>query len=651
MYHPTLGITALVGMAMLYTPFSQARTHSPPLADRIENCDLVIVEASTGGTAAALLAAQTATQQNLQVRICLTSMTNWLGGQLTSQGVSAIDEPSQFGTDATGTGADKEFISQFITRNARGRQFVDPAKAAALGQADLDTTSQYTWRPHTDEVERLMQPFLQAIPNFSSCWVSTHCFKPSDGDAVLKNLLMPYITRGVVSVFYEAMPKSVTQGAQGAITSVDFIQRTFKGAGDEPYTIPLSEEISDWYAPAESARYTKSRLRITGKVFIDADDFGQVIALSQAHHYLGSQDAGVQDGNPEAVMGFVYPINLMGRFPTVDETAKLTLLAARSTATGFTLYPGKFRFWGNASGSNLPAVFNYRKVSDFPLVTALNWGGLTGHNDAGNDYSDQNFLVPAEKFKQEGQEADWTGGIRTAVLHQAELRAYGFAAWLPQDPGVRDSFRNVTPNFSLHDPANFFGTGTGLSKFPYVRETRRLVGWKGFSVTQDMIGTNSKLLGTFPGPQYTNFDDSVGIGAYPFDVRQTPGGGTIPLHYRYSNHYQIPLRALVSENIPNLLAGGKNLAVSQAANGAFRLHPTEWNTGAGAGAAAIVALTHALSLHQLMASPQYPTLVREIQQNILNAKGRVQWFRGALAPLPTAGATHDPELPPSEPTL
>ena len=45
------------------------------------SCDILIIGGSAGGTAAALAAADRGAQ------VCLIEVTNWLGGQLTSQGV------------------------------------------------------------------------------------------------------------------------------------------------------------------------------------------------------------------------------------------------------------------------------------------------------------------------------------------------------------------------------------------------------------------------------------------------------------------------------------------------------------------------------------------------------------------------------------
>ncbi len=53
---------------------------------RAEPCEILIAGGGTGGVAAALAAARNGR------RVVLLEETDWLGGQMTSQGVSALDE-------------------------------------------------------------------------------------------------------------------------------------------------------------------------------------------------------------------------------------------------------------------------------------------------------------------------------------------------------------------------------------------------------------------------------------------------------------------------------------------------------------------------------------------------------------------------------
>src|SRR5437763_14986687 len=58
----------------------------PPASAPAETCDVLIAGGGTGGVAAALAAARSGR------RVVLLEETDWLGGQMTAQGVSALDE-------------------------------------------------------------------------------------------------------------------------------------------------------------------------------------------------------------------------------------------------------------------------------------------------------------------------------------------------------------------------------------------------------------------------------------------------------------------------------------------------------------------------------------------------------------------------------
>jgi hypothetical protein len=93
------------------------------------------------------------------------------------------------------------------------------------------------------------------------------------------------------------------------------------------------------------------------------------------------------------------------------------------------------------------------------------------------------------------------------------------------------------------------------------------------------------------GPR--KFEDSVGIGCYRIDLHPRANGanyldlGCWP--------FQIPLGAMIPVRVENVLPGGKNLGVTHVANGAFRVHPVEWNVGESAGALAGFCLQHGVS--------------------------------------------------------
>src|SRR5688572_25092815 len=59
---------------------------SRPGAERAESCEVLIAGGGTGGVAAALAAARSGR------RVVLLEETDWIGGQMSAQGVSALDE-------------------------------------------------------------------------------------------------------------------------------------------------------------------------------------------------------------------------------------------------------------------------------------------------------------------------------------------------------------------------------------------------------------------------------------------------------------------------------------------------------------------------------------------------------------------------------
>src|SRR3981189_1576269 len=67
-------------------PAVAVQTASIPPQPREVTCDILVAGGGMGGAAAAMRAAERGHS------VCLTEETNWLGGQLTSGGVSAMDE-------------------------------------------------------------------------------------------------------------------------------------------------------------------------------------------------------------------------------------------------------------------------------------------------------------------------------------------------------------------------------------------------------------------------------------------------------------------------------------------------------------------------------------------------------------------------------
>ena len=89
------------------------------------------------------------------------------------------------------------------------------------------------------------------------------------------------------------------------------------------------------------------------------------------------------------------------------------------------------------------------------------------------------------------------------------------------------------------------------------------------------------------------YADSVGIGMYRIDLHPSTGGDNyIDVA---SSPFQIPLGALIPQRMANLLPASKNIGTTHITNGAYRLHPVEWNVGEAAGILAAFCLERKLA--------------------------------------------------------
>src|SRR5438309_11376356 len=124
-------------------------------------------------------------------------------------------------------------------------------------------------------------------------------------------------------------------------------------------------------------------------------------------------------------------------------------------------------------------------------------------------------------------------------------------------------------------------TADGLSKHPYIRESRRIKSLK--TIVEHEVSARYQK-----GAHAAQFADSVGIGWYPIDIHRS-GPDDVGASAR-TQPFQIPLGALIPARTTNLIAGAKNIGTTHVTNGCYRLHPVEGNVGEAAGALAAFAL-------------------------------------------------------------
>lgn len=272
------------------------------------------------------------------------------------------------------------------------------------------------------------------------------------------------------------------------------------------------------------------------------------------------------------------------------------------------------------------------------------------------------------------------GGLRTESLRKAEENALGYFYWLVEgttDSQLGNGVKKPQPNNRLVSGLDSpMGTVHGLSKYPYMREGRRIIGRpsygypQGFGIWELDIARrdyrNEYYQQTLPPETYRNlwtalaglqavpvirgtiplnevkrrdrstiYPDSVGIGHYAIDFHpcmaksppEAPGnteraGERLPesikdIHLAYP--FEIPLRAMIPQKIDNMLVAGKSIATSHIAAAAYRVHSFEWSSGAAAGTTAAFALDKGIAPYELVNNlPQQEPQLQALRQRLEN---------------------------------
>ncbi len=353
----------------------------------------------------------------------------------------------------------------------------------------------------------------------------------------------------------------------------------------------------------------RRRIRVTAPFVIDATELGDLLALGAAAFVTGAE-AKAQTGEPNApaeadpedVQSFTYPFAIehrpgerhpIPRPPDYDRNAReqpytLAIGAAEGRPAAYGMFvarPGTYGpFW------------TYRRLIDASLfadaayphdIAMINWPG--------NDYRGGNILVPS-------------AAEQIAHLRAAKNLSLGLLWWL-QHECDRDDGGKGYPEFRLRP--DVMGSADGLSKFPYIRESRRIVAVR--TIVEQEITTK--------GPRAAHFDDSVGIGLYAIDLHQ--GRKARSLSFGPARPFQVPLAALIPKHTTNLLAACKNIGTTHITNGCYREHPTEWAIGEAAGATAAFCIERHLSPHDVLARRD---ALRTLQRRIVARGAPIMWY-------------------------
>jgi FAD dependent oxidoreductase/S-layer homology domain len=494
-------------------PLEAIRKVGSAKPSQVVKCDILIVGGGTGGVAAALAATKA---QHRSIKVCMTEETDWIGGQMTSQGVSALDE--NYLVETSGACRSYQKMRRAI------RQFYSTSRKLSPEGAS----------------KKYLDP--------GNCWVSRLAFEPKVGLDVLKNLLKPAESEGRLATYLRFKPvyanyKSDKDGRK-TIRSVSMINLD-------------SNEIVEFEA----------------RVFIDATELGDLLPICSLEYGSGSDSASQTNephapanGNVENVQDFVFPFVVEyrpGEHHVIEKPKFYDEFQAKGkfSLQGWKMFESAFRKQKNGEDDELLPFWTYRRLIDktffddanYPFdVAMINWDS--------NDLRGENII-------------DKTAATQSERLASAKLLSLGFLYWL-QTEVDRDDGGKGYPELMLRK--DVLATDDGLSKFPYIRESRRIRPIKKI-IEQDIVASSNDL------SRSTSFEDTVGIGLYPVDIH---GEQEVPGAAQQTSPFQISLSALIPVDATNLLPACKNIGVTHITNGAYRLHPIEWAIGEAQGSLA-----------------------------------------------------------------
>jgi hypothetical protein len=525
-----------------------SREGEPP--DRELACEVLIAGGGMGGVAAALAAARAGRA------VLLTEETDWLGGQMTAQGVSALDE-HRFIENFGGT-ASYQTLRRTIREFYRSEYPLGPSATTPL--------------------------------NPGNGWVSRLCFEPAAGVRAIESLLAAHVGAGPLQVLRRT--KAVAAEVTGDRVRAVLFQNLDSG----------------------------ETVRITPELVLDATELGDLLPLTGAEYVSGAEgrievdpvhgtsepDARPDGPAPECVQSFTYPfvVELQpGEQHVIPPPTGYIENRQRQPYTfDHVYYDGRgivtYRMFEGVPGAGGP-FWTYRRLIDArQFADPLYPHDLSMINWPGNDYRGGSLI-------------DRSPEDQLAELRAAKTLSLGFLHWLQTEAPRDDSGRGY-PELKLRP--DLMDTQDGLSKYPYIRESRRVRAVR--VVLEQEIAARWQT-----GARAAPMLDSVGIGLYAIDIH--PAEGETKLPPEAARPFQIPLGALIPIRLQNLLPACKNIGTTHITNGAYRLHPVEWNIGESVGALAAFALEEGIPSRQVL---EQPDLTRRFQTRLVAEGIPLYWL-------------------------
>jgi hypothetical protein len=485
--------------------------------------DVVIAGGGLGGCAAAIGALRNG------LSVVMTEETEWIGGQLTSQGVPPDEH-------------------QWIETHGATRLFRDFRNAVR----------QYYVRnyPLTESAR------TNKILNPGDGSVSRLCHEPRVALAVLLDLMAPWISSGKLTLLTNTKivgadytgdkirslkAELQPQGKTVVLSSPYFIDATELGdllplTGTEFVTGTESgKETGELHAPEKPDPNNNQAFTVCFAMeYLPGED--HIIEKPRDYDFWRNFKPDLKPSWPGKLLDLCYddPITLKPVVVRFDPEEKID--------------SSVFNIW---SYRRIINKNNFRPGTFRSDITIVNWPQ--------NDYLLGNLIdASPSEFKKH---VDGASQLSLSLLYWLQTEAprpdkgYGW-------PGIRPR-------------GDIMGTENGLAKYPYIRESRRIKAL--FTVLEEHVGLENRSLvtGKTKNIKSADFYDSIGLGYYRIDLHPSSAGTNyIDID---SLPFRIPLGALIPQRVENLVAANKNIGTTHITNGCYRLHPVEWNIGESAG--------------------------------------------------------------------
>lgn len=429
-------------------------------------------------------------------------------------------------------------------------------------------------------------------PDFNpgACWVTRLAFEPRVAVGAIEQMLQPHVEAGRLVIHLRT--KAVAAATEG------------------------DRVIAVIAMGLEDGRL----IRFQPEFVIDATELGDLLPLCGAEHVVGAEtvaqtgekQAQPVEPKPHCVQSLTYTFacerrgdgenHVIPRPEKYDHYRSAQPYSLRIEVHGGEIYGEtsgwlEYRLYDAMPGTK-GGLWTYRRLLDRASFPGAVSHDLTMFNWPGNDYRDRSIL-------------DCTPIEVARTLQDAKRVSLGFLHWL-QTEAPATGARLGAPEIRLRP--DVMDTVDGLSKHPYIRESRRIQAKK--TIVEQEVSERYQT-----GPRAAHFADSVGVGWYPIDIHRS-GLDDVGASCR-TKPFQIPLGALLPVRITNLIAGAKNLGTTHITNGCYRLHPIEWNVGEAAGALAAFALEERVAP---AAVRECADLLKRFQRRLLDDGVPLAWL-------------------------